>query len=370
MLAPHENELFTKVDRGSAGGELLRRYWWPIDFAEQVARKPRKVRLLGENFVLFRTGDGELGLLDLHCAHRSASLEYGRVESAGLRCAYHGWVYDVAGRCTDQPAEPPDSTFKNRIRQGAYHVREAGGFVYAYIGPDPVPEFPNLDMFRRRPGTRYVRATHEHANWFQFAENMVDSPHLPILHASGYPELAMKRAEMDYEPTAHGMRMTMRVAGIDAAYVQWFFFPSYLWVTTARVTDPAGPSHNLFYHTPIDNENTCIFHMQFVPAAAGDERLITEGKAVPGRGEYQPVDDGWWGIDSYQEDRIVQESQGIVVDRTQEHLATSDRGILLFREMMRDAVNAVREGRDPINVLRNRDPIQVDARMPQIGVLA
>lgn len=372
MLTQQENELFTRVDRGSLGGELLRRYWWPVDFSEQVRQNPRRVRLLGEDFVLFRKPNEDLGLLDLQCTHRGASLEYGRVEAAGLRCAYHGWQYDVDGRCVDQPAEPEGSTFKDKVCQHAYHVREAGGLVFAYIGPEPVPQFLNLDIFRRRSGTRYVRSTPEFANWFQFAENLADPAHLPILHASGYPEIAMKRVELDYEPNAHGMRMVMRVPDVDRTYVQWFLFPAGIWVTTARVTDPVGPSHNMFVHTPIDNENTCIYHMQFVPAAGGDEVVVTEGKGQLGRGEYVRVDDGWWGIDSYQEDRIVQESQGVVADRTQEHLATSDRGIVVFRNMMREAIAAVREGRDPVNVSREprADFVLLDASMPQIGVLA
>jgi 5,5'-dehydrodivanillate O-demethylase oxygenase subunit len=371
MLTPEENALFTQVDPGTPGGEMLRRYWWPIEYGGNIGKKPCKVRFLAENFVLFRDARGVLGMLDLQCAHRRASLEYGRVEDDGLRCAYHGWMFDVAGRCIDQPQEPAGSTFKDKVCQRAYPVREAGGMVYAYIGPHPVPEFPRLDILEPRPGKRYVRGNRKYANWFQFAENLMDAPHIPVLHASGYPDIAMKRAEMEYEPTRHGVRTTMRFTGIERSFIQCYFFPASIWVTTARVSDAIGPSHNLFYHTPMDNENTHTFNMRFVPENAGEETIVTDGLSDFGPGVYQSVDDGWWGIESFSEDRIIQESQGIVFDRTRENLGASDRGILILRGLMRDAIKAVREGRDPINVLRepNMAPIRVDASMPQLGAL-
>ena len=108
MLSKEENELLTRVGPSTPAGEMLRRYWWPVGFSALVKEKssPTKIRLLGEDFVLFRDGGGRLGLVDLHCSHRGTSLEFGRVEDQGLRCCYHGWLYDVNGRCLEQPAEP------------------------------------------------------------------------------------------------------------------------------------------------------------------------------------------------------------------------------------------------------------------------
>jgi 5,5'-dehydrodivanillate O-demethylase len=141
MLSKEENELLTRVGTGTAAGEMLRRYWWPVGFTESVTPKgpPTKVRLLGEDLVLFRDGSGRLGILGLHCSHRGTSLEFGRVEDAGIRCCYHGWLYDVGGRCLDQPAEPENNTFKNRVQHPAYKAQEIGGFIFAYIGPEPAP---------------------------------------------------------------------------------------------------------------------------------------------------------------------------------------------------------------------------------------
>jgi 5,5'-dehydrodivanillate O-demethylase len=136
MLSRDENDLLTRVGPGTPCGEMLRRYWWPIGFSELVAEKqsPTKVRLLSEDFVLFRNGAGHLGLLELHCSHRGTSLEFGRVEDQGIRCCYHGWLYDTAGRCLEQPAEPADSTFKDRIRHPAYKVQGDRRFYLRLLG--------------------------------------------------------------------------------------------------------------------------------------------------------------------------------------------------------------------------------------------
>ena len=176
-------------------GELLRRYWWPIAVAEHLGPGPQLVKLLGEEFVLFRTKQGELGLLDKHCCHRNASLEYGRVEENGLRCCYHGWLYDTQGKCLDQPCEPVFSDFKNKVRQGAYAVREVSGFIFAYIGPKPVPEFPRYDILFEPNCNKVVQGRDIHGNWLQRVDNMLDSLHVMALHASVYPELAMVRRE-------------------------------------------------------------------------------------------------------------------------------------------------------------------------------
>src|SRR5262249_21873708 len=127
MLTPEENELLTRVGPGTPAGEVFRRYWWPVGLSELLGTAPVPVRILGEDLVLFRTRKGEPGLLGRHCTHRLASLEFGRTEEQGIRCCYHGWLYDVHGRCLEQPAEPPESTFKDRIRQKAYMAQEAGG---------------------------------------------------------------------------------------------------------------------------------------------------------------------------------------------------------------------------------------------------
>lgn len=195
MMSKEENDLLTRVGPGTPAGEMLRRYWWPVGFSERVTAKgePVKIKLLSEDLVLFRDGQGALGVLGLHCSHHGTSLEFGRVEDAGIRCCHHGWLYDVRGRCLEQPAEPQDSSFKARVQHPSYQAQDLAGFIFAYIGPEPAPLLPNYDLFLREDGERELGAGREYCNWLQRAENSVDQTHLVSLHASEYPHMALKR---------------------------------------------------------------------------------------------------------------------------------------------------------------------------------
>src|SRR5215208_927266 len=149
MLTQEENELLTRIGPGTPGGDMMRRYWQPAALSEELPRggAPLPVRLLGEDLVLFRDEDGRPGLLGLHCSHRGADLSYGRLEDGGLRCLYHGWLFDVGGRCLEQPGEPAGSTFHERIRHTAYPCQELGGVVFAYLGPGEPPLLPAYEPF-------------------------------------------------------------------------------------------------------------------------------------------------------------------------------------------------------------------------------
>src|SRR5438874_9119546 len=148
MLTAEQNALLTQTGPGTPGGELLRRYWQPAGLSDELplGGTPIPVRLLSEDLVLFRDEDGNPGLLGLHCAHRGADLSYGRIENGGLRCLYHGWLYDRAGRCLEQPGEPAGSTFHQRIVHPAYPCVERADAIFAYMGPGEPPEFPNYDF--------------------------------------------------------------------------------------------------------------------------------------------------------------------------------------------------------------------------------
>src|SRR5687768_17067664 len=154
MLAKEENEKLTRVGPATPAGELLRRYWHPVAVAAELTEeKPIKaVKILGEKLVVFRDRSGRYGLLAEQCAHRMASLAYGRTEADGIRCPYHGWKYDVDGRCLEQPAEPAESTFKDRVRQKAYKIEKLSGLLYAYMGPEPAPLLPRWDVLVREDG--------------------------------------------------------------------------------------------------------------------------------------------------------------------------------------------------------------------------
>jgi 5,5'-dehydrodivanillate O-demethylase oxygenase subunit len=356
MLSQKENELMTRVGPGTPAGAMLRRYWWPIGFSEEVKLKSRpvKIRLLGEEFVLFRDGGGQLGMLDLHCSHRGTPLEFGRVEDTGIRCCYHGWLYDRRGKCLEQPAEPEESTFKDRIQHSAYHAQEASGLVFAYIGPEPAPLLPAYDLLVRQDGGRVVGGGDEFCNWLQRAENSTDGAHSIALHAAGYPAMAMKRPKIQWQPTRFGMRETTWIEGVSKPRITHYIFPSHIRHSAARVGEK--PRQVIRFRVPTDDFTTTTFWIDFYPQR-DDQRLepalTTQGFKKTTPGVYQRAHDAWWGIDTHEQDRVAQESQGVIADRTKEHLATSDQGILMMRKMVRDAIEAVQQGKDPLGVIRD-----------------
>jgi 5,5'-dehydrodivanillate O-demethylase len=376
MLSRQENDLLTRVGPGTPCGEMLRRYWWPIGFSELVTEKqsPTKVRLLGEDFVLFRDGARRLGLVELHCSHRGTSLEFGRVEDQGIRCCYHGWLYDMAGRCLEQPAEPAESTFKDRIRHPAYKAQEIAGFIFAYLGPDPAPLLPRYDLFLEENGERVIGAGTEYCNWLQRAENSVDQTHLVALHAPEYPQMALKRPEIGWQKTVYGAKITMHVPGISKPKHSHWVFPSHTRHTTAR--KGRVPDHAIRFRVPTDDTTTKTFWLRFTPNDEANRgrplRLKTVGFEDDKPGIYTRVDDGWWGIASHDQDRVAQESQGEIYDRTREHLGASDEGVILLRQTVKESIEAVRQGQDPFWILRSpeeNNKITFDASMAEIGAL-
>lgn len=376
MLSKEDNEILTRVGPGTPAGTMLRRYWWPVGFTEHVKTKgsPVPARLLGEDFVLFRDGAGNLGMVDLHCSHRGTSLEFGRVEDAGIRCCYHGWLYDIKGRCLEQPAEPADSTFKDRIKHPAYQVQELGGFIFAYIGPDPAPLLPRYDLLLAENGERVVGAGTEYCNWLQRAENSVDQTHLVALHAPEYPQMALKRPEIGWQKTAYGAKITMHVPDVSKPKHSHWVFPSHTRHTTAR--KGRIPDHAIRFRVPTDDTKTMTFWLRFTPYTDGDvgKPLVmkTIGFEDDKPGVYTRVDDGWWRVASHDQDRVAQETQGPIYDRSKEHLGAADEGVILLRNLIMESIDAVQHGKDPFWILRSPEQnqrITFDASMAEIGAL-
>ena len=255
---------------------MLRRYWWPIAFSDHVKDRPMKVRLLGQDFVLFRNGQGKVGMLDLHCPHRLTSLEYGRVEEQGLRCCYHGWLFAPDGKCLDTPAERPESNFKDRVRANAYEVEELGGFVFVYIGPKPAPVLPKYDVLVRTDGKRIVGCDEDYCNWLQKAENGADLPHLPFLHASVYPKMAMRTPlGYDYEDTRYGFKCILKMPELPPRIIH-FVMPAHSRISTTPRTGML-PSHDMRLRVPIDDTLTYSFWIRFHPLADGTFEQQTLG---------------------------------------------------------------------------------------------
>jgi len=198
MLSVKENERLTRVGPGTPMGVLLRRYWHPVAASAALTENPVKlIKILGESLVLFRDRQGRLGLIGDTCPHRRISLLYGIPEEEGLRCPYHGWMFDCTGQCIEMPAEAPESTFKNRVQIPGYPVAELGGLIFAYLGPPPAPLLPRWDLFVMDGVWRDIGVTTIPCNWLQCMENSLDPVHTEWLHGHYYNYVMQRKKALD-----------------------------------------------------------------------------------------------------------------------------------------------------------------------------
>jgi 5,5'-dehydrodivanillate O-demethylase oxygenase subunit len=364
MLTREENELLTRVGPATPGGELLRRYWHVVAAASEITEEnpKKKVRVLGEDLVLYRSRSGKYGLIAEHCAHRGASLYYGFVEEDGIRCAYHGWKYDACGKCLEQPFESPETCFKDKIFQPAYPVEKLSGFLFAYLGPtEKKPLLPKWDILARRDGVRKLEMYQTlRCNWLQTMENSVDPVHTYYLHAHTLRMRGSNRgayyyrplSKLDFELVVHpawaGIQKKRAFAD-DASHVEAphpLVFPNMLMV-------PASNGYNMHFRTPVDDENTQIFHVRFNPT--GDGSIVESAEEPPAEFVSTKNEAGEFHMETFpSQDQMAWETQGPVANRSNEHLGGSDRGIILYRKLICDQIRAVQNGEDPIGV--NRDP--------------
>ena len=379
-LSREENETLTRVGPGSAAGEMLRRYWHPIGFAAELRGKLLRRRILGEDVVLFRDEVGRFGVLALRCAHRGTSLEFGHLEDGGLRCCYHGWLYDVQGKVLETPGEPPESTFKERVRQAAYRTQESGGVIFVYMGPEPVPLLPNYDVLIRQDGARARRARTVNCNFFQMIENSVDQNHLKWLHRTAQtPD--WDDGEIDPRPFELGIinTYTRRVAGKTWAHCNFFVMPTMN--KTGNVEEGHPTEHRassagevMRWRVPIDDTHTMHFTVEFGAMVEGKPAAkIMKDDSAAGLVENQfgvykwDESIGWFARGD--QDRVAQESQGPIYDRTTEHLAYTDRGVILLRRLYKESIEAVQQGRDPLGVIRDPAKNQLIRLMPHEDLL-
>lgn len=357
MLSKKENERLTRVGRGTPAGEFLRRYWYPIAVAAELKEKPiRRVRILGEDLVLYRGETGAYGLVEELCCHRGASLAYGKIEADNIRCPYHGWLYDPAGQCVEQPAEPASSTYKDRVKQPAYPVQKMAGLLYAYLGPKPAPLLPRYDVLVRTDGERRIVVLPQlDCNWLQPMENSVDPTHNHYLHSQriGRPVHGDRDAEIakyDFEVFEHGI-MKKRLARngdgkLEVVNQHPLVFPNML-------RQHHGKEHYLQYRVPADDAHTLFFEVYFIESADGSVMDQPEDPPVE-YASYHKSPDGVYRMDKvWMQDYMAWETAGPVYDRTREHLATGDKGILIFRKLLKSEIDKVKRGRDPLGVVRN-----------------
>ena len=357
MLETEENEELTQVGVGTPGGELLRRYWHPVAAAEELTpeRPKKQVRLLSEDLVLFRDANDEYGLLAERCLHRGASLFYGFLEDGGIRCSYHGWKYDKQGSIVETPFEPAQSPLKTTLRQPAYPVIKVRGILFAYLGPSPVPLFPPWDVVVREEGTHEVDVHPViDANWLQVQETNADPAHNSFLHYQwGYvlgvrDKWEFQPMEFDFEICDWGLIKDRRLADGSRDDARLAIFPNLL-----------GPSWEngrvlIYWRTPVDDTHTQTFGLRFHPSA--------DGRAVHQEGD-PPVnyvslkdDDGYFHMRSNpSQDSMAWETQGALRDRTLEHLGVSDRGVIMWRRLLKEQIEKVKRGEDPMGVVREED---------------
>jgi len=352
-VPPPDPEL-TQVGPGTPCGEYLRRFWQPVAFARELTSAPLRTRILGEDLVVFRDRGGRVGVLHLHCAHRGTSLEFAIPLERGLRCCYHGWVYDVDGRCLETPGEPAGSRLCERIWQGAYPTHEFAGLVFAYLGPpDRRPAFPHYDSYDV-PGHQLMPAAKFSlpCNWLQVKDNSMDPVHTAFLHAlsSGYQFTAAFGAvpELDWKLTDAGMvyLATRRLGDLVWVRVCDFMPPNVHQFTReieeANAPKPASRPVIIRWAVPNDDTRTTNFELAQVDPAWG---LTPEQLGSPGFG--QSDDRPYAERQRFPADFDAQSSQRTIAVHALENLASTDRGVIMLRRIVRDGIRAVARGRDP-----------------------
>ena len=369
MLTAEENAYLTRVGPGTPAGELLRRYWHPVAIAADLTQEsPTKfVRILGEDLVLFVTLEGEAGLLNDRCAHRGASLSYGRVEARGIACAYHGWLYDTKGNCLETPAEPARSSFCLTVKQKAYPVQKLAGLYWAYLGPQPAPMIPKYDVWARTDGWHWLSALPQlDCNWLQAMENSVDTAHLHVLHqelvTDGFTVESTTRGTIDnlvkyeMEEFEHGIlkRRYFRDGKVEEHPL---LFPTIL-----------RQANRTQIRAPIDDTHTWIVYVHFVPDTA-DARPNKDEVPVHYRKPFKNPLGARHPFTKFRMDEVdaqdfmAWETQGPILDRTRERLAGSDRGVVMYREMLKREIEKVQRGLEPMNVFRDPNHPIIDTNM-------
>jgi phenylpropionate dioxygenase-like ring-hydroxylating dioxygenase large terminal subunit len=415
MMSAEQNDLITRTAPGTPAGTLLRRYWQPAALVDELAgnRPVKPVRLLSENLVLFRDEQGRHGLLDRACPHRGTDLAYGRLEDGGLRCAFHGWLFDVTGQCLETPAEPAGSRMCQNIRQKAYPVVERSGILFAYLGPGEPPAFPHFDCFTAPDSHTFAFKGMIDCNWLQSLEVGIDPAHTSFLHRffhdedpkQGYGKLfrdhsidsdmpmtrimrEFPRPRIEVEPTDYGIRViTLRGISERSTHVRVtnLVFPN------AFVIPMSSEITIAQWHVPIDDTRHywyAIFTSFGAPVNRDEMRrqrleLYELPDYVPRKNKnndygFDPHEQAHetytgMGADINVHDQWACESMGQIQDRTKEHLGQSDKAISAYRRILRTAIEQAGNGGRPLMVLdaesaaRMTGPAAIDGIGPTDG---
>jgi phthalate 4,5-dioxygenase oxygenase subunit len=381
VLKPEVNELLTQTGPGTPSGDLFRQYWIPALLAEELPENdcpPVRVKILSERLIAFRDSEGRYGLIDEFCAHRGVSLWFGRVEECGLRCAYHGWKYDVTGQCVEVPSEPDNSNFARKVKLTAYPLVKVGDILWTQMGDqDRRPGLPEFEFAQVPRDQTYTSKRWQESNWLQALEGGIDSSHVSWLHSGGLKSDPLFKGAKGNEYNLNDLRPFFEVAEADGGLFigarrnaeegkyYWRITP---WVMPSFTMVPPRGDHPVHGHfwVPIDDENCWVYTFDYHPLRAltpKERQAMKDGHGVHSRnipGTYRPMENkdvdylmdreaqkrgetfsGVRGI--AQQDASLQESMGPIVDRTKERLVSSDTGIIKARQKLRKAIEALRD---------------------------
>jgi len=414
MLSVQQNDLITRTGPGTATGALMRRYWQPAALVDELTERPIKaIRLFGEDLVIFSDNKGRYGLLGRRCPHRGTDLSFGRLEAGGLRCSFHGWLFDAAGACLETPAEPDGSNLCANIRQAAYPVVERGGILFVYMGPGEAPAFPHFDCFVAPDSHTFGFKGYIDCNWLQSLEVGIDPAHTSFLHrffhdedpAQGYGKLfrdtsldsdmpmtrimrEFPRPRIEVENTDYGLRIiTLRQISDKNTHVRVtnLMFPNAFIIPMSREMTITQ------WHVPIDDERHywyAIFTSFGAPVNKDEMRrqrleLYELPDYIPRKNKsndygFDPHEQEHetytgMGADINVHDQWACESMGAIQDRTQEHLGQSDKAISAYRRVLREAIAQAGSGGKPLMVLdaaeatRITGPAAIDGIGPTEG---
>jgi phthalate 4,5-dioxygenase len=381
MLKTEVNELLTQTGPETPGGDLFRQYWLPALLAGELPENdcpPVRVKILSERLIAFRDSEGRYGLIDEFCAHRGVSLWFGRVEECGLRCAYHGWKYDVTGQCVEVPSEPENSNFSRKVKLTSYPLVKVGDILWTHLGdPEQRPGLPEFEFCLVPPEQTYTSKRWQESNWLQALEGGIDSSHVSWLHSGGLKSDPLFKGAKGNEYNLNDLRPFFEVAEADGGlfvgarrnaeegHYYWRITP---WVMPSFTMVPPRGDHPVHGHfwVPIDDENCWVYTFDYHtvrPLTGGERQAMKDGHGVHSRnipGTYRPQENkdndylmdrdaqrrgetfsGIRGI--AQQDASLQESMGPIVNRTKERLVSSDTGIIKARQKLRKAIEALRD---------------------------
>ena len=384
----------------------MRRYWHPIAATIILEDDPvQPVRILGEDLTLYRDRQGRIGLIGQRCPHRAFDLRFGIPEEEGLRCPYHGWMFDGSGACVQQPLEPPDSTYKDRVSIKAYPVQEMGGLAWAYLGPQPAPLLPQDDLFVREDGFGQILAHRIPCNWLQVMENRADPSHATYLHGRMSIYIGQKKKQAEWRhrggtgesrfkphldmlargaypvnrfmPTPYGYTKAVRPSDVseEQAGRQWaiggnpVLFPYQL-----RHLDTTGNGHPAIrraYQIGVPIDDTTTWHLYYMCYTFPSEVNAPKQASVPYAEVPMKDENGDFILDFVtSQDAVGWWAQGDLTDRTQEHLGVSDTVIIEYRKLLEQQMAIVEAGGEPMNVYWNpEDAFKRDLNLPAVAAL-